>query len=570
MSFSVSYVYQIIDRYTSPLKRISQNTNNFEKVAARTSMAMQNMSNRLMTMQSGLGSLVGMIGGAALTNQFIGFEDAVNRVGAVTMSTETEFQSLRNRAKELGITTRYTATEAALGMDMLARNGLRVAQIMDGAIDATLALSAATGSDLANAANIATDVMLSFGKEAKELPPIMDKIAGVVLSSKFSIDDYRLSLAMGAGAVAKLGVSFTDFNTVIAGTAAAFSSGSDAGTSFKVFVSRLTGYTKEARREMARLGLYTRKTGSIFYDSAGQIKNMSEISEILKNTFGELSDAERTYAVKRIFGMDAMRTALSLAQLGAKGFDKYAAAIARVSAEEMAEKRMRGLVGATLLLKSALEGLNIAIFESGVAAWLKTIFDGITNFSRSLAKNYPWATKFIGVIGLIVIGLGALTMVLGTIVGSLAVLMTFGSSVVATFGPIVVALTTIVAGITYFVKEVRKIEKGWLEFLGIRGMRKRFRATAEIMKEYGMTWSAVTKEIDASTAALRAHEADWAGINRDIFFATMHERAPGTRPPAYERRIDGTITIKAPPGIVEKAKMETTFPGDLGFNLGFL
>lgn len=125
---------------------------------------------------------------------------------------------------------KVSVDEAAAAMEMLARNGLSMDQILGGAAEATVLLANATKADFATAADIGTDAMAIFGIEAKDMMSAVDGIVSVTNNSKFSIEDYGFALAQG-GAVAKAaGVEFEDFNTTIAATASNFGKGGDAGT----------------------------------------------------------------------------------------------------------------------------------------------------------------------------------------------------------------------------------------------------------------------------------------------------------------------------------------------------
>lgn len=527
MAFSVSYNYRIIDQYTAPLRKIAQSTKNFDAVAKRTAASIKGLSSRLNGMQNAIASIAGVIGGAALIGQFTSFESAMNSVNAVSQATEEQFAELRKTATELGRTTQFTATETALGMDMLARNGLKVGQVL-GAITPTLSLAAATGTGLANAANIATDVMFNFGKTAADLGPIMDRITGVAVKSKIDIDNYRLALGMAGGAAGKLGVSLDDFNTVIAATAGSFSSGSDAGTSFKNFLVRLGGDTKEARVLMGRLGLYTKQAGSAFFDSAGKMKSMSDITALLSTALKGLSDEQRTNAVRTIFGMDAMRSALALASVGKDKFDELAKAIQSVSAQEMAEKRMRGLVGVVKLMKSALESLNIAIFDSGLADWLMTAFKGVTSFAAELSKTHPWVLKIVGALGLLAVTFGPIVLAMSVMAAGLASLITIipAAAVIMTapFWGVAVAIGAVIAAVSLLIAKWESVKSF---FAGIPG-----------------SFSAGVPDLSGPGVAAANAKA----------LSTVNT-------------LNGEINVNAPPGMVKSTMLETSAPGDLGMNL---
>ena len=239
---------------------------------------------------------------------------------------------------------------------MLAKNGLSAEQILSGALKTSMETAAASGADLSTAADITTDVMSNFKIQAKDLDQIANGISGVLLQSKFGIDDYRLALAQAGGVAGGLGVPMADFNAAIAATSSSFASGSDAGTSYKTFLQRLVPASKPARLAMERLGLE-------FFNADGSMRSMAEIAEELQDGIKGLSDEERNAALQDIFGTDAIRTAIQFADKGAAGIERLIAAIGKASAADQAAARLKGFWGEVAKTKSALEGLAIEVGE---------------------------------------------------------------------------------------------------------------------------------------------------------------------------------------------------------------
>ncbi len=311
--------------------------------------------------------------GAGVLKVASDFEAAMNRVRAALGATGDEFIALSDRAKELGRTTQFSASEAAGAIEVLAKNGLDAAQILGGALDASLTLAAASGSDLGASADAATDVMLSFGLEARDLAAIVDGMTGTMLASKFGFEDYAQALGQAGGVAGGLGVGFGEFNAVLAATGNLFSSGSDAGTSFKTFLTRLKPQSKEAAELMKTLGLefFTAaalggRFRNVGGEAAGTMKTMAAVAEELRQGLSRLSEEDRTAALTTLFGTDAMRTAIGLMQAGGDGIETLDKRIGEASAAEQAKARMEGFAGSMKALTSALEGLAIAIADSGL------------------------------------------------------------------------------------------------------------------------------------------------------------------------------------------------------------
>jgi len=373
-------------------------------------------------------------------------EAQLDAIASVMGLAADEIEPLKNLIQDLGIdpTLKVSATEAADAIQMLARNGLDMTAIMDGAARSTVLLANATGADFGLAADIATDAMAIFNITAEDMNQAVNGITGVTTSSKFSIDDYRYALAQAGGVAGSVGVEFDDFNTVIAGIAPLFASGSDAGTSFKTFLQQLVPSTNPARDAMRDLGLftglsadefekaqakivtyqsdlaaldptskrYTERAAELnekirvlqeslvegsnaFFDANGNMRDMDQIAGILSNALSGLSEEQKNSALQTIFGTDAMRAAVGIAELGQQGFTNLKQTIGNVDAEQSAATRMDNLAGSIEILQGIIETLQLRIGENfipvfrrmvdAVSAFLTENADGIVTFFSDIA-----------------------------------------------------------------------------------------------------------------------------------------------------------------------------------------
>lgn len=385
------------------------------------------------------------LAGAAVVSASKDFEAGMNRVKAATGAAGAELDALREKAREVGVDPQTTvnAIEAADGMEILAKNGLEVAEILGGALDATTKLAAATGSQLAPAADVATDVMLQFGKAAGDLGPVVDGITGTLLASKFGFDDYRLALGQAGGVAGGLGVEFTEFNAVIAATSALFASGSDAGTSYKTFLTSLSGNSVEAKRAIDAYGL-------AFYNADGSMRGMAEIAGELREKLGGLNDEAKTEVLKRIFGTDAMRTAIGLMNAGAEGIRQLDETIQAASAQEQMDARMAGLSGSMREFGKAATELKLAIGDSGLLDFLSDLVKGAAELARNMASlPGPVLATLTALAGLAAV-VGPLVFVAGAFMAAwaqLVPLLTLAGTALAALPVILAPLLPVIAGV---------------------------------------------------------------------------------------------------------------------------
>lgn len=391
--------------------------------------------------------------GSAILKSAGDFEAGMNRVQAITGATSGQFDVLRDKAKELGATTQFSASEAASGIEMLAKNGVKFEAITQGALDATLLLSSATGKELAGSADIATDAMALFNIEAGDMMKAVNGIAGVTLNSKFGIDDYALALANGGSAAAAVNVSFEEFNAVIAATASSFSSGMTAGTSFKTLLTRLSPTSDTAAATMERLGLS-------FFEADGKMKSMAQVADLLQEKLGGLSDEDRINAVRDMFGTEGMKAALALMRSGGEEIQKMQALIGDTSAQEQAEARMKGLNGALKRLQSAAEALAIAIADSGLLEAITGIVTRLAGFTARLSETNPKLLNLITIVAATAAAIGPLALAFGTVASAIGPVIAF----IAAKGGLVGALALLTNPIGLVIAAVGALVVAWFKW----------------------------------------------------------------------------------------------------------
>lgn len=362
-------------------------------VKADTKDAQQDIQAFERKISSGLGGAA-TVGGAALLSlgaagvagiglsikSAASFEKAIDQVAAVAQATTGEVKGLSDTALRIGKDTAFSATEVAGAMEALAANGITAKDIMGGAADAAATLAAAGGTDLAIAADTASTAMAVWGLKTNELTDVVNRLAGAANVSRFGVDDMSLAIAQGGGAAATAGVSFADFSTVVASTASSFASGSDAGTSFKTFITALPGNSNKAKDAIKELGLQ-------FYNADGSMRSMADITQELHDKLGPLSQEQQTVALKTIFGNDAFRTAAGLMKLTGDEFSSMSSTMSNTSALDVAHERMSNMSGATEQLKGAIETIGIQIGMKFIPA--------LTELTLWLAEKLPVAFAFL-------------------------------------------------------------------------------------------------------------------------------------------------------------------------------
>lgn len=306
------------------------------------------------------------------------FEKVLSGISAVTGASTAQMEQLRKKALQLGADTAFSAKESAEAMEELAKAGISIPDILNGAADAAVNLAAAGGVALPEAAEIASAAMNSFKLTAKDLPGVADLIAGAANASAIDVHEFGTSLKQ-VGAVANLaGISFADTAAAIALMGTQGIKGSDAGTSLKTMLQNLIPETDKQKGLMKDLGLFTKEGGNAFFDAQGKAKSLSDIAGLLNKSLKDYTQEQKLATLGTLFGSDAIRAAAVLTDQGAAGFDKMSTSMGKVSAADVAKKRMDNLSGSIEQLKGSLETVMIQ-FGSGAQGPLKDFVDKLTD-----------------------------------------------------------------------------------------------------------------------------------------------------------------------------------------------
>lgn len=365
------------------------------------------------------------VGAAALTMSG-NFEAGMNKVQALSGATSQELADMRDLAKELGSTTQFSASEAAEAMSFLAMAGFDAQQTMD-ALPGVLKLAAAGGLDLATSADIASNVLSGFGLEVSELTRLNDVLANTMTSSNTNLEQLGSAFQYVGPVASSAGLSLEETAAAIGLLGNAGIQGEQAGTVLRGAIAGLLNPSNAVAEAMDRVGLSA-------LDSSGNLLPLKDIISQLEESGASTADMMAIFGVEAGPGMQALVSQGSdaLADLTEKAGESGTAA-------RIAETQMAGFNGGIAGLKSAFEGLMIAIGESGLLEWATEAVEKLTAFTQQLGQTNPEMLRLGTLIagGLIVLGpfvsiLGRIISTVGTTVKGLASLGR-GVAKVATF-----------------------------------------------------------------------------------------------------------------------------------------
>lgn len=362
-----------IDYNSDPLKRTKQDLDDVKSKGTNTGASFDKFGRTL-----GRAGVVAGAGIALAVKSAADFETKISGIGAVTNATGDQLDQVRNKALQLGRDTSFSASQAADAMGELAKAGISLPDIMNGAADATVALAAAGGVALPEAASIASNAMNQFELKAQDLPKVADLIAGAANASAIDVGDFGQSLSQVGAVAHSIGLNFAETAAAIAILGNAGIKGSDAGTSLKQMFISLANPTKKSADLMKEIGFNA-------FDSTGHLKTLDRIAGGLQSSMKDLSPQARNAALAIIFGSDAARAGAVFFNQGASGVVKMESALTKVKAADVAKKRMDNLSGSVEQMKGSVETAAIKFGELGQGP-LKSLVDFITKLINSFTN----------------------------------------------------------------------------------------------------------------------------------------------------------------------------------------
>ncbi|MCA2012393.1 phage tail tape measure protein [Cereibacter sphaeroides] len=353
------------------------------------------------------------------------FEAAMNRVAAVSGASAGQLEGLSAVAREMGATTQFSASQAADAMGFLAMAGMQTDQII-GALPATLQLAAAAQMDLGAAADTVTNIMAGYGLQIADLGRVNDVLVSAFTGSNTNLQDLGTAMRYAGPVAAAAGVQFEEAAAAIGLMGNAGIQGSMAGTSLRGAISQILNPTNAAADAMRSLGLQ-------FTDAQGRILPLDQIIEQLA------PHAEDAGLFMQLFGQRAGPAMAAMVSQGAQALRNLTTRLEESggTAERIANAQMQGFNGALTRLKSAFEGLQIAIAESGLLEFATELVAKLGDIVGGLAETNPAMLRFTTVAAGIAAALGPALAVIGVLVATLGAV---AAPVLAVTGAIAVAV----------------------------------------------------------------------------------------------------------------------------------
>jgi TP901 family phage tail tape measure protein len=382
------------------------------------------------------------------------FDTSMSKVKAISGATSDEMKILNDKAIEMGASTKFSAKESADAFTYMAMAGWDAEQMVDG-ISGIMSLAAADGLDLATTSDIVTDALTAFGLQASDSSHFADVLATASSSANTNVSMLGESFQYVAPVAGSLGMSVEDVSVALGLMANNGIKGSQAGTALRTALTNMVKPTDAMQGVMEELNIEVA-------NSDGSMKSLSEIMDILRDRFGDLTEEEQANKAATLFGKEAMSAMLAIINTSEDDYNKLADAIANADgkADEMSNTMLDNLSGSITLLKSALESLMIKLGEALVPT-IKQVTEFITKLIEKLNSLSDEQIQQIVKIAAIVAAVGPVLIVVGkiiTAVGTVVSVITKVAIAVSALNPTTLAaiavigmlITTIVLVVKYW------------------------------------------------------------------------------------------------------------------------
>ena len=328
------------------------------------------------------------------------FNYQITRTGLVAEATAEQTKLLSEESRKLGINTRFTASEAAAGQEMLARMGFEVKEVI-GALPGILDMAAASDLNLADAARITAKSLNTMRYEAEDAVRVADVLLKASTSAGANVSQLGTAFTEVAGEAAGVGWEIEEMVAALGLLADKGEAGTRAGRRFRSVIQDMLSPTAQMTGEMNKLGIE-------LWEDENNFKSLTSVVEEFESGLEGLSLKEREESLSNMFtkrGLAVFRKILSAGSEELTNFEKKLIESGG-TAKMMAEEQMDTLIGAFKELKGSINvaAINMSLtFIPMMKHFVQSVKDGVNVFN----ELPPMTQGLVGGLGL------ATTIVLG-------------------------------------------------------------------------------------------------------------------------------------------------------------
>ena len=406
-------------RLRSLEEQANQSATALQKIGA-TGEKLQTVGNKISSVGQKLLPVTGVVTGlgTAAVKTAADFDSAMSRVAAVSGATGSNFDSLRDKAREMGAKTKFSATEAADAMNYMAMAGWKTEDMLSG-IEGVMYLAAASGEDLATTSDIVTDALTAFGLTAADSGHFADVLAAASSNANTNVSMMGETFKYCAPVAGALGFSVEDTAEAIGLMGNAGIKASQAGTSMRSIMTNLTG---DVKLSGAAIGDVTIATTN----ADGSMRSLSAILADCRVAFAGMTEAEKANNAEALVGKNAMSGFLALMNAAPEDIEKVSGAVnnCKDAAKNMADTMQDNLEGQLTILKSQLQELAISFGDLLMPA-VRSIVSGLQGMVDVLNAMPDGVKRVIMIVALLAAALGPVLIIIGKTLSAIGTIMTW-------------------------------------------------------------------------------------------------------------------------------------------------
>ena len=473
--------------------------------------------------------------GTAAVKTAADFDSAMSQVAA-----GSDLEALRDKAREMGAKTKFSASEAAEAMNYMAMAGWKTGDMLDG-IEGIMNLAAASGEDLATTSDIVTDALTALGLSAADSGHFADILAAASSNANTNVSMMGETFKYCAPVAGALGFTAEDTAEAIGLMANAGIKSSQAGTAMRTMLTNLTG---EIKFSGAAFGEMTVQTTN----ADGSMRSLGDILADCRVAFSQMSESERSANAEALVGKNAMSGFLAVMNAAPSDIEKLNSAITNCdgTAEKMATTMQDNLEGQLTILKSQLEELAISFGELLMPA-IRTIVGWIQKFVDWLNSMGEGTKKVVMTVALLAAALGPVLIVIGKVVSAIGTIMTIVPKIAGAINVVKGAfaalnVTMLANPITLIIAAIAALVAAFIYLWNnCEGFRQFWINLWEGIKQAVTTaWNAITSFLSTAwESILGIAQTVWGAISG--FFATLWEGIIGVFTAAWTS-ISGVMT----------------------------
>ena len=406
-------------RLRSLEQQAEQSSVALQKIGA-TGEKLQTVGDKISSVGQKLLPVTGVVTGlgTAAVKTAADFDSAMSKVAAVSGATGSDFDNLRDKAREMGAKTKFSATEAADAMNYMAMAGWKTEDMLSG-IEGVMYLAAASGEDLALTSDIVTDSLTAFGLSAEDSGHFADVLAATSSNANTNVSMMGETFKYCAPVAGALGFSVEDTAEAIGLMGNAGIKASQAGTSMRSIMMNLTG---DVKLSGAAIGDVTIATTN----ADGSMRSLSAILSDCRVAFGGMTEAEKANNAEALVGKNAMSGFLALMNAAPEDIEKVSGAVnnCKDAAKNMADTMQDNLEGQLTILKSQLQELAISFGDLLMPA-VRSIVSGLQGMVNVLNVMPDGMKRVIMIVALLAAALGPVLIIIGKTLSAIGTIMTW-------------------------------------------------------------------------------------------------------------------------------------------------